>query len=204
MFLGITLLFLDFSGTMSHYVGWMSRVQLLEAVLALNVAVVAALVVLTLVFGRIYCSVVCPLGVMQDIIAWVGRRVSKRRYSYSKELRWLRYPVLALFVVAALLGIGSVVQLLAPYSAYGRIAANVLQPLWQAGNNVLAGISEYYDSYMSSVYWHGVAVAHIATRCVRWVRHCHCSAGSRCSRYVLMQRSVVTALCAPSSARRHV
>lgn len=148
MFVGITLLFLDFSGTMRHYVGWMPRLQLLEAVLALNVAVVAALVVLTLVFGRIYCSVVCPLGVMQDIIAWVGRRVSKRRYSYSKELRWLRYPVLALFVVAALLGVGSVVQLLAPYSAYGRIAANVMQPVWQAGNNVLAGISEYYDSYM--------------------------------------------------------
>ena len=148
MFLGITLLFLDFSDTMRHYVGWMPRVQLLEAVLALNVVVVAVLAVLTLVFGRMYCSVVCPLGVMQDIIAWVGRRVSKRRYSYSKELRWLRYPVLALFVVAALLGIGSVVQLLAPYSAYGRIAANVLQPLWQAGNNVLAGISEYYDSYM--------------------------------------------------------
>ena len=148
MFLGITLLFLDFSGTMSHYVGWMPRLQLLEAVLALNVAVVAALVVLTLVFGRMYCSVVCPLGVMQDIIAWVGRRMSKRRYSYSKELRWLRYLVLALFVVAALLGIGSVVQLLAPYSAYGRIAANVMQPVWQAGNNVLAGISEYYDSYM--------------------------------------------------------
>ena len=148
MFVGITLLFLDFSGTMRHYVGWMPRLQLLEAVLALNVAVVAALVVLTLVFGRIYCSVVCPLGVMQDIIAWVGRRVSKRRYSYSKELRWLRYPVLALFVVAALLDVGSVVQLLAPYSAYGRIAANVMQPVWQAGNNVLAGISEYYDSYM--------------------------------------------------------
>ena len=148
MFVGITLLFLDFSGTMRHYVGWMPRVQLLEAVLALNVVVVAVLAVLTLVFGRIYCSVVCPLGVMQDIIAWVGRRVSKHRYSYSKELRWLRYPVLALFVVAALLGIGSVVQLLAPYSAYGRIAANVMQPVWQAGNNVLAGICEYYDSYM--------------------------------------------------------
>ncbi len=101
MFVGITLLFLDFSGIMRHYVGWMPRLQLLEAVLALNVVVVAALVVPTLVFGRIYCSVVCPLGVMQDIIAWVGRRVSKHRYSYSKELRWLRYSVLAMLVAVA-------------------------------------------------------------------------------------------------------
>lgn len=147
MFVGITLLFLDFRGTMHHYVGWMPRLQLLEAVLALNVVVVVALAVLTLIFGRIYCSVVCPFGVMQDIIAWVGRRVSKRRYGYSKEMKWLRYPVLVLFVLAALVGVGSVVQLLAPYSAFGRIAGNVLQPVWQAGNNVLAAISEYNDSY---------------------------------------------------------
>ena len=54
MCLGITWLFLDFTGTAHHLLGWMAKVQLLEAVLAVNVAVVAVLVLLTLVFGRIY------------------------------------------------------------------------------------------------------------------------------------------------------
>ena len=61
MFLCITWLFVDFTGTARHWFAWMPKLQFLEAVLALNVAVIIGLVVLTLVFGRIYCSVICPL-----------------------------------------------------------------------------------------------------------------------------------------------
>ena len=53
----ITLLFLDFTGTLHHWLGWMAKIQFLPAVMALNVVVVVALIALTLVFGRIYCSV---------------------------------------------------------------------------------------------------------------------------------------------------
>lgn len=147
MFMGITLLFLDFTGTMSHWVSWMPKLQFLEAVLALNVVVIMALVVLTFFFGRIYCSVICPLGIMQDIFGWLGKKQKKNRYTYSKELKWLRYPVLVLFIIALVAGIGTLFQLLAPYSAYGRIVTYLLQPVWVAGNNVLASIAEHYDSY---------------------------------------------------------
>ena len=147
MFIGITLLFLDFTGTMRTWVSWMPKLQFLEAVLALNVVVIVSLVVLTLVFGRIYCSVVCPLGIMQDIFGWLGKKQKKNRYTYSKEVKWLRYPVLVLFIIALVAGIGTLFQLLAPYSAFGRIATNLLQPVWLAGNNVLASIAEHYDSY---------------------------------------------------------
>ena len=147
MFLGLTWLFLDFTGTAHVFLSWMAKVQLLEAVLALNVVVVAALVLLTLVFGRIYCSVICPLGIMQDLFGWLGKRVKKNRYTYSKALTPLRWAVCAVFVVALVRGFGSLAQLLAPYSAFGRIATNLLQPVYVAGNNVLASIAEHYDSY---------------------------------------------------------
>ncbi len=147
MFVGITLLFLDFTGTMHHWFSWMPKLQLLEAILALNFLVVAFLVVLTLVCGRIYCSIICPLGIMQDIFGWLGKKQKKNRYTYSKEKRWLRYGVLVIFVIALVAGVGVVFQLLAPYSAYGRIATYLLQPVWVAGNNVLASIAEHYDSY---------------------------------------------------------
>ena len=65
-FAAITLLFLDFTGTVHTWLGWMAKIQFLPAVLALNVGIVAALVILTLLVGRVYCSVICPLGVMQD------------------------------------------------------------------------------------------------------------------------------------------
>ena len=147
MFIGITLLFLDFTGTMHHWVSWMPRLQFLEAVLALNVVVIVALIVLTLVFGRIYCSVICPLGIMQDIFGWLGKKAKKNRYTYSKGKYVLRMAFFTFMLILLLLGGGTIVQLLAPYSAFGRICTNLLHPVWMAGNNVLAAIAEHYDSY---------------------------------------------------------
>ena len=147
MFVGLTLLFLDFTGTLHHWLGWMAKVQALEAVLALNVVVIVALAALTFIFGRIYCSVICPLGVMQDLFGWLGKKAKKNRYTYSKAISWLRYAMLAVFIVAWAVGIGTVVQLLAPYSAFGRICTMVLQPVYMTVNNLLAAIAEHYESY---------------------------------------------------------
>ena len=47
----ITLLFLDFTGTMHVWFSWLAKIQFLPAVLALNVIVVAVLVILTLLLG---------------------------------------------------------------------------------------------------------------------------------------------------------
>ena len=145
----ITWLFIDFTGVAQQHLGWLAKIQFLPAVLALNVLVIAVLIVLTLVFGRIYCSIICPLGVMQDFLARLHPKGQKKagRYSYSPERRWLRYGVLVLFIVALIVGIGSFTALLAPYSSYGRIASNLLKPIWLAGNNVLAGIAAKHDSY---------------------------------------------------------
>lgn len=82
-FVLVTLLFLDFTGTVHHWLGWMAKVQFFPALLAMNVGVVLALLALTLVFGRVYCSVICPLGVLQDVISWIAGKRKKNRFSYS-------------------------------------------------------------------------------------------------------------------------
>ena len=149
-FIGVTLLFLDFTGTLHAWLGWMAKVQFLPAVLALNFGVVAVLLLLTLLFGRVYCSVICPLGVMQDVISWVHGKTKKKnrfRFSYSPAKNWLRYTVLVLFIIGLALGAHSIAILIAPYSAYGRIAGNLLAPLYQWGNNLLAWIAERAGSY---------------------------------------------------------
>lgn len=148
-FAAITMLFLDFTGTMHAWLGWMAKIQFLPAILALNVGVLVALVILTLLIGRIYCSVICPLGVMQDVISWISsrRKRKKRRFSYSPAKTWLRWGVLVLFIVALIAGIGSIAALLAPYSSYGRIANNLLAPVYGWGNNILAYFAERADSY---------------------------------------------------------
>lgn len=142
-----TLLFLDFTGTVHAWFGWMAKIQFLPALLALNVGVVAALVLLTLLLGRVYCSVICPLGVFQDVVSWLHGRRAKNRFRHSPALSWLRWSLLILFVVALLTGVGSFVALLAPYSSWGRIAGSLLAPLYQWGNNLLALLAERMQSY---------------------------------------------------------
>ena len=90
----ITLLFLDFTGTLHAWFGWLAKIQFLPAVLALNVGVIVALLALTLLSGRVYCSVICPLGVFQDAISWISgkRKKKKYRFSYSPAVSWLRSP----------------------------------------------------------------------------------------------------------------
>ena len=83
-FVIITLLFLDFTGTVARWFQWMARVQFLPALLSLQFGILTALVVLTLVFGRLYCSVICPLGVFQDGVAWLHNRKKRNRYFFSK------------------------------------------------------------------------------------------------------------------------
>lgn len=147
---GITLLFLDFTGTLHAWLGWMAKIQFLPAILALNFGVVIGLVVLTLLFGRVYCSIICPLGVFQDIISWAHGKTKKKnrfRFSYSPAKNGLRYGVLALFIIAMVAGASQAAALIAPYSAYGRIVSNLFAPVYQWGNNLLAYFADRLDSY---------------------------------------------------------
>ena len=148
-FLLLTLLFLDFTGTLHLWFEWLAKLQLIPAILAVNAAIVVFLVLLTLIFGRIYCSVICPLGVLQDGVSRLaGRRKGKKnRFRHSKAKTWLRYSVLLLFIIVLVAGVSVVASLLDPYAAYGRIGTNIFAPVYRLGNNLLAWLAERVDSY---------------------------------------------------------
>jgi polyferredoxin len=146
-FVLITLLFLDFTGTVQTWFGWLAKIQFWPAIMALNVIVIVALLLLTLIFGRIYCSIICPLGVYQDILAKIGKHGRRNPYKYSKAKNILRYSILVVFIVLTIVGLNAIAALIAPYSSYGRIASSLLQPLYLLGNNMLATLAEHADSY---------------------------------------------------------
>lgn len=156
----VTLLFVDFTGFAADHWSWLAKIQFVSALLSLNLIVVAALVVLTLVFGRLYCSVICPLGVFQDFVNWFhnhfgGKRAKRiNRFRYHAPYKKLRLTFLTLFVVMIAVGIVGLSSaafaaagLIEPYSAYGRIATQLFAPVYDAGNNVLADMSAASDNY---------------------------------------------------------
>ena len=96
-FVLVTLLFLDFTGVVQGWFGWLAKIQFIPALLALNLGVVVALVLLTCVFGRVYCSVICPLGVFQDVVSRMGGK-------YKKE----PFPLFSGSVMVEIRGVGFV------------------------------------------------------------------------------------------------
>ena len=141
----ITWLLVDFTGTAHAYLGWMAKIQFVPALLALNVGALLFVLTLTLLMGRIYCSVICPLGVMQDAIAWL--RPGKNKYSYSPARTTLRYTLLVVACAALALGVAWIGGLIFPYSTYGRIVSVCVAPLYKLANNGLAALAEHYGSY---------------------------------------------------------
>ena len=129
-FLSVTALFVDSSGTVKEWLGWTAKMQFLPALLAMNIVALVVLVALTLLVGRVYCSVICPLGLMQDVISWISgsRKKKKSRFSYSSEKRWLRYGILVVFVALLIAGLVPIAALIAPYSSYGRMVRSVVSP----------------------------------------------------------------------------
>ena len=131
-FVGITLLLI---GIGRDALGWTAKLQFLPSCLAGNAIAIVAISLLTLVFGRIYCSVICPLGVFQDIVIAVRQRISKlrgrrKRFAFSAERKWVRYPMVLIVIVAIVFNIQQIIVLLDPYSAYGRMVSAVFHPHW--------------------------------------------------------------------------
>jgi polyferredoxin len=144
----LSLLFLDFTGTLHPYFGWLAKIQFVPAVLS-SFIIITGVTLLALIFGRIYCSVICPLGIFQDCVSNVASRRNGKnaRFGFSPAKTYVRYALLALFVVAIILGISAVVSIFDPYAAYGRIASNFFAPLYRWGNNLLAFLAGSFDSY---------------------------------------------------------
>ena len=144
LLLALTWLFVDFTGAAAVKLAWLAKIQLVPALLAVNVVAIAVLALLTIVFGRIYCSVIfiCPLGITQDIVIWLRRIFSSKKnrrlglYRFAPEHKAWRYGFLVLFLVLAVSGLVSLVPMsyagiLDPYSIFGRMAGQGIVPLWR-------------------------------------------------------------------------
>lgn len=102
---------------------WLARVQAVPAVLSGSLVIVAVIMLLTLLFGRVYCSVVCPLGLLQDVLALAALAV---RFRFRPAASRLRVVVALLFIVAMAAGLPIFFSLVEPYSLFGRIVANIV------------------------------------------------------------------------------
>lgn len=84
----------------------------------------------TAFFGRIYCSTACPLGTLQDCLIRLRNR--KNGFFYTEGRPRLRWLFVLIIVLAAFLGIGSVVAALSPSATFERIVKAASSPFGKA------------------------------------------------------------------------
>lgn len=119
-------------------------------------------------FGRIYCSFLCPLGALQDALIFLSRKIKRRKFRFKQSHRMIGYTILSLSVFVYLCGSLTVINLLDPYSLFGRITAHLFKPLAATVNNFLVFITESFDIFMFSpiqIHWAPVLVLSITVVC---------------------------------------
>ena len=106
------------------------------------------ILVLTLLFGRVYCSTICPFGILQDFFSFLSRKIKLiKRYRKAGSYKILRYVFLVIPVIVLLSGSIFMVNLLDPYSNFGRIASDLFRPAVVGINNLVAIILEKVHIY---------------------------------------------------------
>ncbi len=154
-FLAVTFLFLDFKNLIPAAVDkYLLFFQFIPSLLKfINIYSISAagfifIVALTFLYGRVYCSTVCPLGILQDIISRFSKKLNKKKYfRLLKDYKFLKYSLLIIAVISFLSSSLIAINLLDPYSNFGRILANLFQPLILLINNFFAFTFEKFNIY---------------------------------------------------------
>ena len=162
VFIIITCGFLNMSGG-NPLSQALLRTQFVPALVSLFTGSALAfilLVLITLLFGRVYCSFLCPLGIWQDIVIRISdftKKISNKGKKSKKEYKQphniFRYSILGICGAAFAMAFTYPLALLDPYSNYGRIVANVFGTVETFINNILSGImpASFYTQQYSSI-----------------------------------------------------
>lgn len=155
-FLATTILFLDLSGWSNDiltnnvlFYQFIPSLLSFIAVPSLMALGFVLVLILTLLFGRVYCSTVCPLGILQDIIIYLKQKNSRRRkYKFSNPRNILRYSILGFAILFLVVGSSYILLLLEPYSNFGRIITFIIKPVVVTVNNIVSLGFEQFDSFI--------------------------------------------------------
>lgn len=156
-FLFLCILFIDFTNLIpkafynfSLFLQFIPSLLTFKNFLAISGIGFIIIIVLNIIVGRVYCSFICPLGILQDICSYFAkkvRRLKRYKYVYQKPLLWLQYTFFGIFIIGLLSNLTIIISLLDPYSIFGRIISGIARPLVVKGNNIIVSVLQKFDIY---------------------------------------------------------
>ena len=113
--------------------GWLDRIQFLHLLVTGVVVQCLVWLILTWLFGRLYCSWFCPLGTFQDLGGKARElpplRRFTRQWNFTPELQTARLVITALLCICLLAGFLLPVVMLDPGVIYARMVSLVAPEL---------------------------------------------------------------------------
>ena len=142
----ITFYFLDFAEILPNSFHRLAHIQFVPALMSLSFIILAVLILITLLLGRIYCSTICPMGIFQDIVTWISKKTAKKKKRFRGMLgHWFGLFLVIIIsivifyclsnMVHILKAVRTLVKLLMPV-IYGLVIAYLLNPLMVFYGNV--------------------------------------------------------------------
>jgi len=155
-----------------------SVIKILQ-VLSLSAVGFIVILLMTVLFGRVYCSTICPLGIFQDVISWLSVKVRRKKwpYRFTRPHDIIRYSLLGLTVVFIIFGSILVLTLLDPYSNFGRFLTYFVKPVFAGINNWLSpiltsrGIYTLFPVSIPPVRWEIIVFPVIMLVLVLWLSY---------------------------------
>ncbi len=149
-FLGINLLPEKIYGALAHFQLVPAVVGLISGAGLIFIVTFLLIFLLTLIFGRIYCSYLCPMGIFQDFLARLFYRKKK-----SAKIPVNTQPVFFyLTLITAAFGSLWLINLLDPYSLFGKLVSTLFRPLFYRVNNLLVSGLQQFDIYAVPILKH--------------------------------------------------
>ncbi len=115
--------------------------------------------ILTILIGRVYCSVLCPLGILQDLLLFLSRKLRRRKMLHLPSRMGFHAALWSASLVLAAAGLPALFSLLEPYAFFGRIHRDVFVPLTAMSSMGIIEVLKKFQIYLTPVPFRGELLA---------------------------------------------
>lgn len=140
------------------------KLQIIPSLLAVTMGVTAIWLVITFLFGRIYCSTVCPVGTLLDCFIPLRKRLRFRKinrpFRYKKRSS-AGFQVLVVYIVCLIIPIVAVPALIEPWNIMRNISTifnlNPANEYWVnlgygAATGIIAGVASLLLLFIAAIF----------------------------------------------------
>ena len=99
--------------------------QIIPSAIQSCLGVTVAWIIATLLFGRVYCATVCPVGTLQDIVIWSRRKVDRKHTFRYETPKKVRIVILIAYIASLLAGIWVVAYVIEPWNIMRNVASEI-------------------------------------------------------------------------------